>query len=273
LQDDNDTAAPADATAGNSQPQVEPGTGDAAQTTPESDARSAPGEGVEPKQPEGESAPEAADKQVAKEPKPRSQRRIETLSRERDAALRRADYYRQQAERGGRFQELDPTAFESDAAYQRALIKQSSRESRAELAKSEAAAAAEQAALAGHQIWESRVSDYEEAVPDFKQVAYSDKVQYSRYGLDIVRQMPEGPQIAYWLGKNTAEAMRLSQLSPLETAVELGRIAQRLAGPSRKVVSKAPDPVPTVRGRSAATGYRPDSDDMDAYHAWRDKLQ
>lgn len=274
----DDRAAPADVTAGIPQTPADPGDRDPAlERTPEqADQRLEPGEGGEDGRPDGRSAPDPADKQVAKEPeqrKSRSHRRIETLTRERDSAVRRADYYRQQAEKSGRLQELHPSAFDSDADYQRAVIKQASRESRAEFARGEAQAAAEQAALAEHQIWESRVAEYEEQVPDFRQVAYSDQVQYSQHGMHILKQMPEGARIAYWLGKNQAEALRLSQLSPLETAVELGRIAQRLTGPPKKAVSQAPNPVPTVQGRSAATGYRPDSDDMDAYHAWRDKLQ
>jgi len=281
--EDDDRAVPGDGNPGNPQPSGNPGAeGDAQlreraeQRTPEQDSQAKPGEG-EGERPDGEAAADPADPQAAKDeskPKPKSryQRRVETLTRERDTAARRADYYRTQAERGGQLRELDPLAFNSDAAYQRALIQQSSKQSRAEFARGEAQAAAEQAVIVEQEIWDARVGEYEEAVPDFKAVAYSSSVQYSQHGLQMLRQLDEGPRVAYFLGKNTAEAHRISQLPPLQTAFELGRIAQRLTGPPKKVVSQAPNPVPTVRARGAAVGYRPDSDDMDAYHAWRDKL-
>jgi hypothetical protein len=277
-------AAPADGNAGNpADPQAsDPGREPDAHETPEQDdseleARTQEGEGDgEPPSPDGEPAADPAAKANAEpQPKPKSryQQRVERLVQERDAAVRRAEHYEGMAKKHGTAKPLDPLAFRSDADYQRALIKDTSREQRAEFARSEAESAAQQAQVVEQQIWDARVADYREQVPDFEQVAYSNGVTYSQHGIKMLRQHPSGPQLAYYLGKNSAEAQRIANLSPLETAFELGSLSERLKGPPRKVVSKAPNPVPTVRGRTAATGFQPDSDDIDGYFAWRDKLQ
>jgi hypothetical protein len=279
---DKDPAAPADATPGTSglapeSQASEPGREPTAHEQPE--RNEADGSEPGPKEPrvDGEPAADPSADAKAQEPPPKrksaTQRRIETLTQELGAAQRRADYYRTQAEKSGRVKELDPLAFRSDAEYQRALIKESSRESRAEFAKGEAQAAAQQAALVEQQIWDARVAEYREEVADFDAVAFSQTALYPEHSLPMLRRMPEGPQVAYYLAKNPAEVQRFSNLSPLDTAFELGRLAQRLKGPPRKAVSQTPNPVPTVRARGAATGFRPDSDDVDGYFAWRDKLQ
>jgi hypothetical protein len=275
---DDRTAAPADATPGKTDPQaLDPGREPDAHDTPEQDAElRAPDEnreGEEPKQPDGEPAPDAAAKaEPAPRRKPRSQQRIEQLSAQVGDLQRQVEHFRNMAEKAGKPRKLDPLAFASDSEYQRAVIAQTAQQSQAEFAKTQADAAAQQAKIVEQQIWDARVADYREEVPDFDAVAYSASVPYSRHGMQMVRQLPEGAQVAYFLGKNVAEAQRIANLTPLETAFEMGRIAQRLKGPPRKVVSQAPNPVPTVRARGAVTGYRPDSNDPDAYAKWRDKL-
>lgn len=276
----NAPAAPADAIAGTPQPPSNPGAeGDAPirdgeTTTPEQDPALKPKDGEGKEAPDGESAAETAEKIEAKQPKPKSrqQRRVETLIDEKKSLERQLDLAQRKLERQGQPRRLDPLAFNSDADYQRALIRETARESSAEFARSQAQSAVEQTEVVEQQIWETRVSGYKEAVPDFEAIAYSTGVTYSKHGLQMVRQHDEGPRIAYYLGKNTAEALRISQLSPLDTAFALGGLAERLTGPPKKVVSGAPNPVPTVRGRAAATGFKPDSDDSDGYRKWRDSL-
>jgi hypothetical protein len=269
LPDDNlNPAAPADGTAGTPVSQSpEPGQGTAApQTTPEQGQQ--PPEGGE-QRPDGESAPDAA-ADASPKPKSRYQRRVESLVEQTRSLQRQLDYYRQQAERSGQPRQLDPVQFQSDAEYQRALIQETARQSQTEFARTQAQQAALQAQQVEQQIWEARVADYREQMPDFEQVAYSQAVTYSSHGLEMVRQMAEGPQVAYYLGKNPAEAQRIAQLPPLETAFELGRLATRLHAGNARRVSSTPPPVTTVRGGARAMPNL-ENMSMEEYIAYRSK--
>jgi hypothetical protein len=276
-----DRAEPADANAGTLSPDrpltPDPGKEPERHDVPEQDAELRPEEAGEPKQPDGEKPAEPAQKtepEPAQRRKPRSQQRIEQLTAQVGDLQRQVEHFRTLAERSGPPRKLDPLSFNSDAEYQRAVIAETAKQSQAEFAKGQAQAAARQAQIIEQQIWDARVADYREEVPDFDAVAYAPTTNYgSERVVNMVRQMAEGPQVAYYLAKNQAEAQRFATMTPLETAFELGRIAQRLQGPPVKKVSQAPNPVPTVRARCAATGYRPDSNDPDAYAAWRDKLK
>lgn len=267
-------AATADATAVNPQA-PDPGREPDAHETPEQEIeveRESPeGQEQETETPDGEPAAEPAEKTEQKpKPKSRYQRRVEGLLQEVKRLTSQRDHFRTMAEKGGAPKKLDPLDFNNDADYQKALIAETARQSQTEFARSQAQIAEQQAAIIEQEIWDARVADYSSAVPDFDAVSYGADVPYSKHGLTMVRQIDKGPQIAYYLGKNKNVALRLSQMSPLETAFELGRIEQRLSGPPKKTVSSAPNPVPTVRARVAATGFRPDSDDIDGYYKWRD---
>ncbi len=260
-----DPAAPADATAGTPSPQApDPGQGAPAHETPEQGQQ--PPQGGE-QRPDGEPAPDAA---ADAKPKSRYQRRVESLVEQTRSLQRQLDYYREQAERSGQPRRLDPVQFQSDADYQRALIQETARQSQTEFARTQAQQAAQQAQQVEQQIWEARAADFREQMPDFEAVAYSGSVTYSRHGLEMVRQMAEGPQVAYFLGKNPAEAQRIAQLPPLETAFELGRLATRLHPGNARRVSNTPPPVTTLRGGARSTPD-PEKMSMDEYVAWRAK--
>lgn len=69
-----------------------------------------------------------------------------------------------------------------------------------------------------------------------------------------VHESEIGPQIAYHLGKNPAEAARIAALSPLSQAREIGRIESKLTAegakprpPKPTKTTSAPPPPPTVR--------------------------
>lgn len=72
-----------------------------------------------------------------------------------------------------------------------------------------------------------------------------------------------GPQIAYYLGKNPAEALRISKLSPMAAAREIGKIEAKVtpAEPPTEPVkpSSAPKPASPVKG--ATTSSAPSDND------------
>jgi hypothetical protein len=68
----------------------------------------------------------------------------------------------------------------------------------------------------------------------------------------MVIRMDDGPQVAYYLGKNHEIAESISELPKDLAAMELGRLAARLDFERKKAaekpVSKAPPPAPTIEG-------------------------
>lgn len=73
-----------------------------------------------------------------------------------------------------------------------------------------------------------------------------------------------GPDIAYYLGKNRDEALRISRLPPLKAVIELGKIEAKIASaPAPKETSRAPAPIDPVSGKSASPSSAPsESDDI-----------
>jgi hypothetical protein len=268
LPDDNlNPAAPADATAGTPTPQSpDPGQGTPAHQTP-------PEQGLQPQggeqRPDGEPAPDAAADAQPK-PKSRYQRRVESLVEQTRSLQRQLDYYREQAERSGQPRRLDPLQFPSDAEYQRALIQETARQSQTEFARTQAQQAAQQTQMLAREVWSERTAEFKEQVPDFEQVLSSTPVYFTPHSAEMIWQMPEGPQVAYFLAKNPAEAQRIAQLTPLETAFELGRLATRIHAGNARRVSSAPPPVTTLRGGARAM---PDLEkmSMDEFIAYRSK--
>jgi len=96
----------------------------------------------------------------------------------------------------------------------------------------------------------AREAQFASNVKDYSQVAYSAPI--SDGVAEIVMSMDDGPEIAYYLGKNPDIAQSLSQLPPYLAGVELGRIANGIQSEKSKAsrtASKAPAPTPKVEGR------------------------
>jgi len=112
------------------------------------------------------------------------------------------------------------------------------------------AAAAQQARM--YAEYHSRADAFSRSVPDYEAVAHTAPISDSV--ADVIRESEHGPAVAYWLGKNPAEAQRISGLSPRRQAVEIGRIEARLeaakSAPKPNTVSKAPEPLTPLRGRA-----------------------
>ena len=67
----------------------------------------------------------------------------------------------------------------------------------------------------------------------------------------VIKNDPQGPQIAHELGKNPAEAQRIGLLNGIEQAMAIGEFKSKL--PSKPAVktetTKAPPPMSTVSGQ------------------------
>jgi hypothetical protein len=89
---------------------------------------------------------------------------------------------------------------------------------------------------------------------DFEQVAYNPKLPITDAMAQTIQASEVGPDMAYYLGSNPKEAERISRLSPLQQAKELGKIEAKLAdNPVVKKTSSAPAPIAPVTARSTGS--------------------
>jgi hypothetical protein len=93
-----------------------------------------------------------------------------------------------------------------------------------------------------------------ERYADFKQVAYGDHVRITQVMADTIRSSEAGPDVAYYLGSNPAEAAKIADLPPFLQAKEIGRLeAKMMANPPVKRSTSAPPPIAPVTARGGSS--------------------
>ena len=89
---------------------------------------------------------------------------------------------------------------------------------------------------------------------DFEQVAYNPNLPITTVMAQSIQASDNGPEVAYHLGANPKEAERISRLSPIMQAKEIGKIeAQLTANPPVKKTSNAPAPISPVSARTTGS--------------------
>jgi hypothetical protein len=89
---------------------------------------------------------------------------------------------------------------------------------------------------------------------DFEQVAYNPNLPITTVMAQSIQASDNGPEVAYHLGANPREAERISRLSPIMQAKEIGKIeAQLAANPPVKKTSNAPAPISPVSARTTGS--------------------
>lgn len=230
-------------------------------------------------QPEGE----GEDAEAVSASKARRQRRTAELQRAKQAeaeAKREAEALRRQIQelKGGndpaptREQFRDFEEWQAALAAHTVMSKMTARdEARIEKQVQEREAAQMQAAQKAKQAlaeqWVDQVADARGRYADFDQVAFTAPI--SDGVAEMVAQSEIGADLAYYLGKNRDTALRISQLSPVEAARELGRLEATLSRPRPPTQTQAPDPITPVRPK--ATGVKdPAKMTMEEYRKWRE---
>ena len=158
---------------------------------------------------------------------------------------------REQAQRLAEQQARQPVApppapddFENAQAYAEALAEQKAQEL---LARREAAR--QQAALLDS--YKDREEEARERYDDFEQVAYNPNLPVTDVMAQTIQASEIGPEVIYFLGSNPKEAARISRLSPILQAREIGKIEANLASnPPVKKTSSAPAPIAPVAART-----------------------
>jgi hypothetical protein len=135
--------------------------------------------------------------------------------------------------------------FESAEAYAEALALKKAEEL---IAKREAAKQQSAVLESYHDLEEEARSKYD----DFEQVAYNPKLPITNVMAETIQSSEIGPELAYYLGSNPKEADRISRMTPLGQAKEIGKIEAKLvSAPPIKKTTSAPAPISPVTARSS----------------------
>lgn len=181
--------------------------------------------------------------------------RIDELTRQRREAERQAEYWEARAKQTVDYDSLD---YEESIAER---VRKANRQEQLETAQATAAQ------LAG-EAFGYREAEARERYTDYDAVTRNPNVAITPDMAEVIRDSDVGPEIAYHLGKNPQEAMRLAQLSPMRRAVEMGKLEARLTAP-KPVAKQPPAPLQPVTGIAAGGSRDPGSMSMSEYAAWR----
>ncbi len=129
--------------------------------------------------------------------------------------------------------------------------------------------AIEEGQRVAREAYNGRVSKVLDKYPDFKEVAESPDVEISMPMAHAIIHSERGPDLQYYLGKNPAEAKRITALSPPLQLVELGLILGKLDAPAPpKPLSAAPKPISPITPAAEKSAKDPSEMSMDEYKAY-----
>ncbi len=108
---------------------------------------------------------------------------------------------------------------------------------------------------------------------DYAEIAGNPDLPVNDSMAETIRDMDNGPEVLYHLGKNIDIADSISRLSPLAAARELGRIEERLSSQIKsKTVSDAPKPAPKIKTANPAITKNVDDMTDKEFAAYRRKI-
>jgi hypothetical protein len=196
--------------------------------------------------------------------------RIQQLIREKHAAealanrnMAEAAALRERLQSPGRAQD-----YRAPEDFTRAVAENAVREVGADLLARQANQAREMAARASQDAWAEATAEFRQKVPDFDAVAHNQNLTITPVMADAIRESARGAEIAYYLGKNPAEAARIAALAPISQATAIARLEGRI-GTGTASVSKAPPPAATLSGRSGSSGKPLEDMDFEEYRRAR----
>jgi hypothetical protein len=208
-----------------------------------------------------EQQPEADNPEETTDDKPKKKHwaydRIDELTRRRREAEREAEYWKAKANTSVDFDALE---YEDGIAER---VAQKTRKEQAETAEQTAHRLASE--VFGH-----REAMVREQYPDYDAVTRSPNVTITELMAQVIMDSETGPEVAYHLGKNPAEAARIAALPPHLQARELGKLEATITAP-KPAPKLAPAPVKPVSGIAAGGSRDPGTMSMAEYAAWRNQ--
>jgi len=186
------------------------------------------------------------------------------LKEERRVHRRIEQQLREQEQARAVKEEPKRESFRDDEAYLQALIDQ----------KAEVKAAEKLAQRVQQQEAERRKDSFAEKAEkaaekyvDFEDVVFNPSVPINEAMTEFIAESELGADVAYFLGKNLAKALAISQMSPVKAARELTRIEAEIAAKPKPTPSKAPEPISPVgsRGKPSTSTLPSDDDDIETW--------
>jgi len=102
--------------------------------------------------------------------------------------------------------------------------------------------------------YHNREEEARDKYDDFEAVAYNPNLRITDVMAETIQSSDIGPDVAYYLGSNPKEAERISKLSPIMQAKEIGKIEVKLSSePVTKKTSNAPAPIAPVTARTSGS--------------------
>lgn len=214
--------------------------------------------------------------------KDRLQERFDTLTREKYDALRERDRLQWEVEELRRSREAaktPPVAPEQPLTleqfgYDEAKFNAAVAERAAKIAEQRATEVVDQElrkreerqrAEKRERSWSQREAEFAAKQSDYREAVYTEETRISPAMAEALKESDMGPAIAYYLGKNRAEAAEIAEMSPLAAARAIGKIEAKLeAKPVPPPVSKAPPPPPKIEAADATVSVSPDSPESDS---------
>jgi hypothetical protein len=206
----------------------------------------------------------------ASPPTPAQNARVQQLIREKAAAdaLAARSAAEAAALRGNAQAPGRPQDYRAAEDYTRAVAEQAVREVGAGMLARQAAQAQELAARAAQDAWSEATAGFRQKVPDFEAVAHNPNLAITPVMADAIRESGRGAEIAYYLGKNPAEAAQIAGLPPISQATAIARLEGRLAA-GTSAISRAPQPVATLSGRGGSAAKPLEDLDFEEYRRAR----
>ncbi len=161
-----------------------------------------------------------------------------------------------------------PQDYRAPEDYTRAVAEHAVREVGVDMLARQASQAQEIAARAAQEAWAEATADLRQRVPDFDAVAHNPNLKVTPVMADAIRESSRGAEIAYYLGKNPSEAAQIAGLPPVSQATAIARLENRLSA-GTVPVSRAPQPVGTLSGRSGSAGKPLEEMDFEDYRRAR----
>lgn len=216
-----------------------------------------------------EAAPEAKAPEEAEAPKPdneekKAKRRSFT---ERINQVTRRAYEAEEREReavrkyNALVQEIQTKpiqreAFSDDDAYADAVHRQRVKlgvlEVQAEEATQGKQGISTQQSQAVGEAWTAAIADVTETIPDWHAVVSASKAPTTPTMNQAIMENENGPEIAYYLAKHPAEALRIYQLSPKAQEREIVRLESRISNIAPTTKPSAPAPIKPIPAAAKA---------------------
>lgn len=108
------------------------------------------------------------------------------------------------------------------------------------------------------ETFQARISEFKKTNDDFDDLMADTNVDVPVYVQEIFLTSEIGPALMYELAKNPKELARISKLSPIPAALEMGKLEAKLSGTSTKAesketkITKAPEPIKTVGAKGGS---------------------